>query len=92
MPGDEVVVVERMDERPGDAGIGAVLERLPGHRVRDEYELRPQRPHAVELRRGRRLDRDDGAGHARGARGVGDSLTGIPGADRPDAAPPVGVG
>src|SRR6266550_2727587 len=41
---------------------------------------------------GRRLDRDNGARHARGPRRVCDTLTGIAGADRPDPAPPFGFG
>ncbi len=92
MSRDEVVIVEWMDERPGDSRIRSVFERLPCDLIWHEHELCPQRAHAVELRGGRRLDGDDGARHARGARGVRDTLTGIAGADRPDAAPALGVG
>ncbi len=88
----KVLIVEWMDERSLDAGIRAVIERLPGDRIRHEHELRAQRAHALELRGGRRLDRDDRARHARSPRRVCDTLTGIAGADRPDAAPPLDIG
>src|SRR5204862_3941988 len=75
--GDEVLIVEWMDERPLDAGICAVVERLPGDRIRYEHELCAERAHALELRGRCGLDRDDGARHARGPRGVCDTLAGI---------------
>src|SRR6267143_272307 len=90
--GYEVLIVEWMDERPRDARIRTVIERLPGDRIWHEHELRAQRAHALELRGWRRLDCDDSARHTHGPRRVCDTLPRIAGADRPDAAPPLGIG
>ena len=86
MTGDEIVIVERMNEGSFGAGKGARVERAPGDVVGDEDEFGPERAHPFQLRGRRGLDRDHGAGHARFARGVGDPLPGVAGADRPDAA------
>ena len=91
MPGDEVVVVEGMDERAVGAFVGAVLERLP----RDvdtarESASRRARACAAASRR-RRLDRDDRARHAGLTRRVRNALARVAGADRPHAAPAFGL-
>jgi hypothetical protein len=84
--GDEIVIVERMHERSFDIRKGALVERLPRHLIGNEHQLRAERAHAFHLGGGRGLDRDDGAGHARLARRIGDALAGVAGADRPYAA------
>jgi len=64
---------------PETPGYERSIERLPGDAIRHEHERRAQRAHALELRGGRRLDRDDRARHARGPRRVCDTLTGVAG-------------
>ncbi len=91
MTGDEVLVVERMDERPKNPRIRPVVERLPGDLVRHQHEGRPERSHALELRCRRRLDRYHGARHTGLPGGVGDTLAGVSRADRPDTAATLGV-
>ena len=83
--GDELVIVERVHERPFHARKRTRVQRLPGHVVRHGNERRAERPHPVDLRCRRGLDRDDGARHAGLSRRVGDALPGVSGADRPDA-------
>ena len=89
--GDEVVIVEGMDEGALDAGIGALLQRLPGGLKGNQHQLRAECLHALDLGGGRGLDDDDGAGDAGLARGIGDALSGIAGADGPDAALPLRI-
>jgi len=51
------------------------------------FKLTGRYPHVIMCR----LDRDNGAGDARRPRGIRDTLTGIAGTDRPDAAPALGI-
>ena len=81
--GDEVLVVERMHERSGHAGIGAITEGAPRRLVGHRYKSRPEGAHSIDLCGRRRLDRDDRARDARQSGGVGDALAGVAGTDCP---------
>ena len=92
MAGDEIVIVERVDECPFHAGKGAILQCFPRDFVRDRDQFRSERAHPIDLRFRRGLDCDDAAGHASLSRGVGDALAGVARADCPDAAGALGLG
>ena len=89
--GDEVVVIEGMHEGALDAGIGALLQRLPRDGKGHQHQRGAERLHALDLGEWGRLDDDHGAGDAGLPRGIGDALPGIAGADGPDAPLPLGV-
>ena len=83
--GDEIVIVERVDE-------GAVepFERMrfggdPGLLVGHRHDRRAERAHSVELGLRRGLDRDDGARNPELPRRISDALPRIARADRPHA-------
>src|SRR6188508_1961345 len=85
MASDEVVIVERMYESAVEAWECMGLGSLPGFRVGHRNDGRAQRPHPVKLGLRSGFDRDDRAWNSSSARGIGNALPGIAGADRPDA-------
>jgi len=56
-----------------------------GERYRSMPQMRAKRPHPLDLRFGRRLDRNDRTRYTRLARRVRDALPGVPSADGPNA-------
>src|ERR1051325_8018190 len=66
--GDEVMIVERMDERALDAGIGALFHRVPAGVERRLHPRRAEVAHPLDLRLGRGLDHQHRARNPRLAR------------------------
>src|SRR4030095_15661117 len=82
------MVVEGVEEGAVHAFEGMCLAGIPGNLVRDWNDGRAKRPHSVELGLRRSLDRHDRAWNAKRASRISDGLTGVAGADGPDAARP----
>ena len=89
--GDEIVIVERMHERSFNAGKRMLVERLPGDLVRHCNEFGAERPHPFDLRDRRCFDGHDRTGHSSFSRRVGNALSCVARANRPDAAFALGL-
>ena len=84
MAGDEIVIVERVDEGALEPFEFVRLCGDPGAVVGHRHGGRAERAHTVELGLRRGLDRDHGAGNAELPSRISDALAGVAGADRPD--------
>ena len=92
VPRNEVLIIERVNEGPGNARKGPLAERSPGGFIRHRQELRAKRPHAFDLCRRRGFDRDHRARYAGLSRGIRNALPGVARTDGPDAEPSFGFG
>src|SRR5258708_14030207 len=92
MAGDEIVIVERVDEGAVEPGISMRLGRLPRLLIGNRDDGRAERPHPLELVLRRGLDRYDRARNSKLPRCVRNTLSRITGADGPDTTRTLGIG
>src|SRR5215472_3840604 len=86
MTGNEIVIIERMNECSAKSAKGSFIERFPSDLVRDWNECRPERFHSFQLRLRRGFNGNDRARHACGSRRISYALAGVARTDSPDAA------